>query len=596
MASFLTFKRVLSSKMLLFFALSFIMTSQAKAALETAELKVSTIDPSEGSPEYLFTIKNLFATFLTCDLHSGAQENAGKFAFYAVPDKPDCYYIYSCSRKEWVKYDQSKLDQATSDGVGVGLANVLYLADAKDDAAYFKITKTTNSSNTGYDIQPFKDGVPTYYMNFFGGSGGAFTIGYYSKGGSEDSGSLWVLSALDNDFVSSYLPGTTGAATTIAGYDGYKATFGQNWKFTTPINWETQQLVVTLDLNGVFEADGSDGNRCVIGVADINHELDWHKDGVSAVWNESANKLRFFAFNNGGVKPGGQHDMPWSGKYVKLVWDKDNGLTINGSTATDASLLTELFLAKEIQVGTFAKNSSATYTIQLLPRAGGETRNTNTIYDNALNTFESKEGVDIVVGRTLKAGIWNTFCVPFNLSAEQIKAVLGDDVQLRAYNGSEGDIIKFREVTAVNAGEPYLVKVSSVKTNPEFTGVSLVKGAPKVMGDEGKCRMAGTYSITQLASDGTHLFLSSNKFYIPFPDDAIMKGLRAYFIVPAGTNAAALRVKIDGTLTSINAIDGALLQVEAAPVYNMQGQRVGNSLEGLPRGVYVQNGKKYVVR
>ena len=57
MASFLTFKRVLSSKMLLFFALSFIMTSQAKAALETAELKVSTIDPSEGSPEYLFTIK-----------------------------------------------------------------------------------------------------------------------------------------------------------------------------------------------------------------------------------------------------------------------------------------------------------------------------------------------------------------------------------------------------------------------------------------------------------------------------------------------------------------------------------------------------------
>lgn len=75
-----------------------------------------------------------------------------------------------------------------------------------------------------------------------------------------------------------------------------------------------------------------------------------------------------------------------------------------------------------------------------------------------------------------------------------------------------------------------------------------------------------------------------------------MKGLRAYFIVPAGTNAAALRVKIDGTLTSINAIDGALLQVEAAPVYNMQGQRVGNSLEGLPRGVYVQNGKKYVVR
>lgn len=595
MTSLLTLKRVLRSKMLLFFALSFMMTSQAKAALETAELKASTIDPSEGSPEYLFTINNLFTTFLTCDLHSGAQENAGKFAFYAVPDKADCYYIYSYSRKQWVNYNQSALDKATGDGIGVGLANVLHLVDAKNDAAYFKITKTTNSSNTGYDIQPFKDGVPTYYMNFFGRSGDRFTVGYYSKGGSEDSGSLWVLSALDNDFVSSYLPGATGAATTIAGYDGYKATLGQNWKFTTPINWETQQLVVTLDLNGVFAADGSDGNRCVIGVADINKELGWHKDGVSAVWNESANELRFFAFREDGLKPGGQRDLTWSGKYVKLVWDKDKGLTINGETATDVSLLSDLFSATEIQVGTFAKNSSATYTIQLLPRTGGETRNTNTIYDNALNTFESKEGVDIVVGRTLKAGIWNTFCVPFNLSAEQIKAVLGDDVQLRAYQSCEGNVITFKEVTAINAGEPYLVKVSSAKTNPEFVGVNLVKGAPKMMGEEGTCRMVGTYSLTQLATDGTHLFLVSNKFYSPEENDATMKGLRSYFVVPSGTNYAALRVDIDGTPTSIDAIDGAMFVV-VAPVYNLQGQCVGNSLDGLPRGVYVQNGKKYVVR
>lgn len=74
-----------------------------------------------------------------------------------------------------------------------------------------------------------------------------------------------------------------------------------------------------------------------------------------------------------------------------------------------------------------------------------------------------------------------------------------------------------------------------------------------------------------------------------------MKGLRSYFVVPSGTNYAALRVDIDGTPTSVDAIDGAMLVV-VAPVYNLQGQCVGNSLNGLPRGVYVQNGKKYVVR
>lgn len=397
----------------------------------------------------------------------------------------------------------------------------------------------------------------------------------------------------DSYCVTSYTPGTTGAATTIAGYDCYKATLGQNWSFTTPINWETQQLVVTLDLNGVYVADGGDGNRCLIGVAGSNHKLGWQREGVSAVWNESGSSVRAFTFKEGGTTS--QKDVPWSGTYVKLVWDKDKGLTVNDSPATNVSLLTDLFSAKEIRVGAFAKNSSATYTIQLLPREGGFTATTNTIYENALNTFESKESVDITAGRTLKAGIWNTFCVPFNLSAEQIKAVLGSDVQLRAYQSCEGNVIKFKDVTTINAGEPYLVKVSSEKTYPKFVGVNLVKGAPKMMGEEGKCRMVGTYSLTQLATDGTHLFLVSNKFYSPEENDATMKGLRSYFVVPSGTNYAALRVDIDGTPTSIDAIDGAMLVV-VAPVYNLQGQCVGNSLNGLPRGVYVQNGKKYVVR
>jgi hypothetical protein len=31
-------------------------------------------------------------------------------------------------------------------------------------------------------------------------------------------------------------------------------------------------------------------------------------------------------------------------------------------------------------------------------------------------------------------------------------------------------------------------------------------------------------------------------------------------------------------------------------VYNLQGRKVGNSLEGLPKGVYIQNKKKQVVK
>ena len=31
-------------------------------------------------------------------------------------------------------------------------------------------------------------------------------------------------------------------------------------------------------------------------------------------------------------------------------------------------------------------------------------------------------------------------------------------------------------------------------------------------------------------------------------------------------------------------------------VFNLQGQKVGDSLEGLPKGIYIKDGKKHVVR
>lgn len=50
--------------------------------------------------------------------------------------------------------------------------------------------------------------------------------------------------------------------------------------------------------------------------------------------------------------------------------------------------------------------------------------------------------------------------------------------------------------------------------------------------------------------------------------------------------------------TSIDSIDGDAINtvVTDGKVYNMAGQYVGNSLEGLSKGMYIVNGKKYIVR
>ena len=75
-----------------------------------------------------------------------------------------------------------------------------------------------------------------------------------------------------------------------------------------------------------------------------------------------------------------------------------------------------------------------------------------------------------------------------------------------------------------------------------------------------------------------------------------MKGMRAYFIVPSGTNAKLLRANLDGVETSIDAIGTDDAVIVDTTVYTIQGQRLGNTLEGLPRGLYIQNGKKVLVK
>ena len=52
----------------------------------------------------------------------------------------------------------------------------------------------------------------------------------------------------------------------------------------------------------------------------------------------------------------------------------------------------------------------------------------------------------------------------------------------------------------------------------------------------------------------------------------------------------------DDNTTSIEQLDGVDIIPANSKVYNMNGQLVGNSLEGLSKGMYIVNGKKYIVK
>lgn len=266
-----------------------------------------------------------------------------------------------------------------------------------------------------------------------------------------------------------------------------------------------------------------------------------------------------------------KYDLCWVGSAKEVVFKN-----------TDQARATKIIVTVEVPK---AKN----YTLD-------ETKT-----DNVIETYEN---ANVTLQRTLEASHWNSFCVPFALDKDQVTQYFGEGTQLRTYEGRcENNIVYFATVDNIEAGKPYIMKPgNAVVKNPTFEGVSMVatdldeNGNPQAVGDASTVQMKGIYNHVTLVQDKTNIYIGAgNKFYYPADAEACqMNGLRAYFIVPEGTDIKKLRANLDGATTSL----GEIFDTEESntPVYNLQGQCVGNSLSTLKSGIYVQNGKKVVVK
>lgn len=272
----------------------------------------------------------------------------------------------------------------------------------------------------------------------------------------------------------------------------------------------------------------------------------------------------------------------------------------NNYTCTDPNNGVWVGSAKEV-VFTNSSQTRATKIIVTVevPKAKNYTLD-ETKTDNIIETYEN---ANVTLQRTLEASHWNSFCVPFALDKDQVTQYFGEGTQLRTYEGNCNNIVYFATVDNIEAGKPYIMKPgNAVVQNPTFEGVSMVatgldeNGNPQAVGDASTVQMKGIYNHVTLVQDKTNIYIGAgNKFYYPADAEACqMNGLRAYFIVPEGTDIKKLRANLDGATTSL----GEIFDTEESntPVYNLQGQCVGNSLSTLKSGIYVQNGKKVVVK
>jgi uncharacterized protein Usg len=220
-------------------------------------LQASSTDPSQGRPDFAYTINNVNVLdngstidygYWNVNLYSvrNSPANAAAFAFYAVAGKPNTYYIYNYSAKKWVTYDLATSYE--------NMKGFLKLSDTKTEGCYFEITSCTNDTHSGYQMRPYaSDGTidADRYLNYNGGNdaNASITVGLWRDPGSQDKGSCWILKEADLG-VKANITNTSLAEGSIVNslYTNYQ---GNGTKFVkeTAIDWTNQKVVAEIDIS-----------------------------------------------------------------------------------------------------------------------------------------------------------------------------------------------------------------------------------------------------------------------------------------------------------------------------------------------------------
>ena len=220
-------------------------------------------------------------------------------------------------------------------------------------------------------------------------------------------------------------------------------------------------------------------------------------------------------------------------------------------------------------------------------------------------TFDIQDGQYgcVKLQQVLYADAWNLVCLPFDLTATQIRGVFEDVKELEALqvDGEEYNLM-FEDVRTMKAGIPYLVKVAQTGSSWTFDGVTinaatLTDNAVEVSQDNVKAVLKGTYAKSSLNEDGLYKF-QYNSFRQAEKDESV-NGFSAY-IAFEGATPALLNLYVDGTLTAIQQI-GNDTQEHQVDVYTLngicvlRGVQMSEIKQYLKPGIYVIEGKKITI-
>lgn len=233
---------------------------------------------------------------------------------------------------------------------------------------------------------------------------------------------------------------------------------------------------------------------------------------------------------------------------------------------------------------------------------------------DAINKLEVDKQYNVTLNRSFGANKWYSVVLPFSVSQKQMKSVFGDGVKVLHYNDVDGTDLNLFEhfYQMIVGGTPVLVKPAKDVTNPKFANVTLTSNKVVDIEDSGfKC--TGSWNNVDFPEYSYFIDAKTNSFYLYDPTKVETGTVKPHagafraWIISTSTNPAAAAqltmhingIEEQGETTAIwNAITGNDdAEVASNGIYSLSGQRMNaTDTRSLPKGIYIVNGKKFIVK
>jgi len=237
--------------------------------------------------------------------------------------------------------------------------------------------------------------------------------------------------------------------------------------------------------------------------------------------------------------------------------------------------------------------------------------------DNASTIAGLTEGKQYNVtlnNRSFGSGKWYALVLPFSVSQKQMKSVFGDGVKVLHYNDVTGTTLNLFKhfYQMIVGGTPVLVKPSVDVNNPVFNNVTLTSQKVVDIVNSGyKC--TGSWDNVDFPEYSYFINAKTSKFY-QFDPTKVAAGKKphagafrtwiiANTVYPSSAKPLTMRIngiESYGETTAIWSVisgndDDA--EIAAKGIYSLSGLKMNaTDIRSLSKGIYIVNGKKYIVK